>query len=333
MAALEALKKKDNSPKSKFGRSDDIDWQTGQSMTNCGKDIMARKEKCNKKCGKIDATADRYSYSNKESKKCRDKAKNYPICYTRSACESQKTHSEAEALVKGIKKCDLKGVKKYKKCSKKCPNAYSVKSKLVGDEYVTFNVPYGADPCYEKNKECDYTKSTDWTIQRREIPCKKWEPGGGEYEKSQINALKDCAEKSWTKKDGGLTDKQFVKKKADVKYASKVKYNKKKADEYDWLKSYNHQQKCQDKKIPNDLCKGTIITKGFPSKYGVKCEVDKDKAYAKNPKECLKCGGRRSKHKRTNKKRRRKNKTKRKRTKRHRTKRKRERKRRRTKRR
>ena len=60
---------------------------------------------------------------------------------------------------------------------------------------------------------------------------------------------------------------------------------------------------CQIGFIENDFCKGSIVSKGkFSKTYGVKCEVNPDVAYKKNPKECLKCGGRRSKHKRTKKK-------------------------------
>ena len=104
-----------------------------------------------------------------------------------------------------------------------------------------------------------------------------------------------------------------MKDKTELKYASDFNYGKG-GKEIMIPGSFG---KCQPRtRIENierlqRFCKGSIIKKGtFKKTYGVKCEVDKDVAYDKSPKECLQCGGRRSKHKRTKKKRKRRRKKK-----------------------
>ena len=281
------------------------DWKSGKPMKVCEQQVKDNETKCTAKCGK--------AYWKKEVKNCKRKE---PLCKIGS-CESQETKNAADALVKGIKKCDLKGVKMYKKCQAVCPDKAGVAD----------------DSCHlEHPAECGFTKMQNWTRQRREVPCKKWEPGGSKYKERQMNAKDDCAHKSWNAKPGTyrsstLKTSRMVGRKLVVDRGAGTKYVKKKDPTYPDFAETEGQSTgtCQIGFIENDFCKGSIVSKGkFSKTYGVKCEVNPDVAYKKSKWECLKCGGRRSKHKRTNKKRRRKNKTKRKRTKRHRTKRKRE---------
>jgi hypothetical protein len=241
-----------------------IDWKTKLPMKVCLQQVNDRKTKCKAKCVKP-------GMSPKKIKGCKKKHKD--MCILGESCESQKTKDDAEALVKGIHACDLKGVKMYNACQAVCP-----------DKSANFGQRMDPDTdCYPKHPECNFKKMQNWTRQAREVSCKKWEPGGGEYEKKQMNAKDDCAAKS-------TPVKKYIKDEKLLYYAKAGR--------------------CQLETIKNDFCKGKVKKSGaFTKKYGVICEVDPDIAYKKSPKECLKCGGRRSKHKRTKKKRRRKNKT------------------------
>jgi len=270
------------------------DWKSGKPMKVCKQQVKDSETKCNAKCGK--------AYWKKEVKNCKSKE---PLCKIGS-CESQETKNAADALVKGIKKCDLKGVKMYNACKAVCP-----------DKSADFGKRMDPDTdCYPKHPECNFTKMQNWTRQRREVICKKWEPGGKEYAEKQMNAKDDCAHKSWNAKVGEQYRKNTPKYLKSNRGAG-TKYVKKNSTIYPDFAETEGQSTgtCQIGFIENDFCKGSIVSKGkFSKTYGVKCEVNPDVAYKKNPKECLKCGGRRSKHKRTKKK------TKRKRTKRRRTK-------------
>ena len=316
------------------------DWKSGKPMTYCQDRERAKYRLCNNVCGsKAKGVQNKKGVpSKKKMEQCelghsvqkgnvvlpvnttplpaQVKAnKNFAYCNPSLKCESMATKAKADALVKGIKDCDLKGVDMYKKCQAVCPDKAGVAD----------------DSCHlEHPAECGFRKTDIWKKQRRELPCPegKWEPQGAMYAKRQMTAEKDCAAQSWLKKDGGETDEPFVKDKNQLKYASDSELKCKKYKGCKDVMIPGSFGKCQARRRSENVqrlegfCKGSIIKKGtFKKTYGVKCEVDKEVAYKKSPKECLQCGGRHSKHKRTYKKRRRKKKTKRRRTKRKRVKR------------
>jgi len=316
------------------------DWKTNKSMQYCRDKELAKYRLCNAECGSRakGVQSKKGGPSKKKMEQCNiqhkvqkgnvvfpvsasptadqvRKNRNFAYCNPPYKCESIATKAKADALVKGIKDCDLKGVDMYKKCQAVCPD---IKGKPN-------------DACYLKQPaECGFTQTDIWKKQRRELPCPegKWEPQGAMYAKRQMTAEKDCAAQSWLKKDGGETDEPFVKDKNQLKYASDTKQECKKYKGCKDVMIQGSFGKCQPRTRTENIarlqrfCKGSIIKKGtFKKTYGVKCEVDKDVAYDKSPKECLQCGGRHSKHKRTYKKRKRKKKTKRRRTKRKRVKR------------